>query len=275
MARARSGPRPRSPPTRAPRTAPGGGGSRRSPAPCRPVTRARARRGRACARGSTRAAGRRRGRRPRRRCPRGRRPGSARSSRRTRRRCPGCLRRGTNRARAACTDGARSGTSAATHRFEARVPAAVIRVQVRVHHRVDPLRREAGVGEALEERPAALVPERQGALLAVAHARVDQHAPPLVSITNAWTRMAMRPRSSANSGTSQRCRATSASFAPTKKSSGGIPRVSSSSTLVSVLAPTRQRWRSMRYFTSRSSAAPGSTAPSSRGCRWRGRAWAG
>jgi len=46
-----------------------------------------------------------------------------------------------------------------------------------MHHRVDALRREAGLREALQERPATLVPVGNRELLAVADARVDDDAP--------------------------------------------------------------------------------------------------
>jgi hypothetical protein len=62
------------------------------------------------------------------------------------------------------------------------------------------------------------------------------------SITRACTRRAMRPCSSAKSGTSQPCPATAAAVAAGKKNSGGISPVWFSTTLVIVVAPIFQVW---------------------------------
>ena len=60
---------------------------------------------------------------------------------------------------------------------EMRSPADVVRVQVRVHDRVDGRDLEARIREPLEERPGHLVPEREWPLLPVPDARVHEHAP--------------------------------------------------------------------------------------------------
>ncbi len=72
--------------------------------------------------------------------------------------------------------GAREGRPPTAVGGEAGVPADVVRVEVREEHVVDLLRREAGGGEPVEVRRVELVPGRVGARLAVADARVDQHA---------------------------------------------------------------------------------------------------
>ena len=69
-----------------------------------------------------------------------------------------------------------------------RAPTQVIRMQVRVHDGVDRPGVEAGVGQPLEERPGHLMPEREGAHLAIPDARIDEHRRAPISTTTACTR---------------------------------------------------------------------------------------
>ena len=113
-------------------------------------------------------------------------------------------------------------------------------------HRVDRVRREAGVGEPLHERPLLVRPEREREVLEVADARVDEDGAradldherlhPQRDVAVGVGVVGQRPRGGA---------ATAAAVAAGKKNSGGMWAISSSTTLVIVASPTRHCWVSV------------------------------